>query len=54
MSDASDLTREISKLIKSSLCREGIFQDLEEKLVGEAHRVLGSFVPPDGQLKPIH
>jgi len=34
MSDALDLTCEITKLIKYSPCREGIFQDLKEKLEG--------------------
>ena len=34
MSDALDLTREITKLIKCSPRREGIFQDLKEKLEG--------------------
>ena len=34
MSDALDLTHEITKLIKCSPRREGIFQDLKEKLEG--------------------
>ena len=34
MSNALDLTREISKLIKCSPRREGIFQHLKEKLEG--------------------
>lgn len=34
ISDALDLTHEITKLIKCSPRREGIFQDLKEKLEG--------------------
>ena len=54
MSDALDLTHEITKLIKCSPCREGIFRILKKSWKEEALRVLGSFVPSDEQLKPIH
>ena len=45
MSDALDLTREITKLIKCSSCREGIFQDLKEKLEGGSTQVIRVLCP---------
>ena len=54
MSDALDLTHEITKLIKCSPRREGILRILKKSWKEEAHKVLGSFVQPDGQLKSIH
>ena len=54
MSDTLNLTHEITKLIKCSPSKEGIFRILKKSWKKEAHRVLGSFVPPGGQLKPSY
>ena len=42
MSDALDLTHEITKLTKCYPCREGICRILKKSWKEEAHRVLGS------------
>ena len=45
MNDALDLTREITKLIKCSPRREGIFQGLKEKLEGRSTQSIRVLCP---------